>query len=89
MLEIPADAKRSSATTAKCRCSKAKVLRIENLDGTPAEVTQVSSDFDPNFIYKIDKIVEVPDFDNNRWIECSHGIHFFLNKDNAKNYNQA
>lgn len=85
VLEIPADTKRSSATTLKCRCSKAKVIRIENLDGTPAEVTRVSSDFDKNFIYQIGEIVEVPDFDENRWNECSTGIHFFLNKDNAIN----
>ena len=41
VLEIPADAKRSSATTLKCRCNKAKVLRIENLDGTPAELQAI------------------------------------------------
>lgn len=37
-LEIFEDAKRSSATTRKCRCSKAKVLSITNLDGTPEAV---------------------------------------------------
>lgn len=83
VLEITADAKRSSATTAKCRCNKAVVLRIENLDGTPADISEIASNYDPNFIYKIGEIVEVPDFDENRWNECSAGIHFFLNKDNA------
>ena len=34
-LEIAEDALRSSATTRKCRCSKAKVLSITNLDGSP------------------------------------------------------
>lgn len=34
-LEIPIDALRSSSTTRKCRCSKAKVVSITNLDGTP------------------------------------------------------
>ena len=33
-LKIPASAKRSSATTRKCRCDKAIVLSIENADGT-------------------------------------------------------
>ena len=32
-LEIQADAKRSSATTRKCRASKAKVLSITSIDG--------------------------------------------------------
>ena len=35
-LHIPFDAKRSSATTRKCRCSKAEVIAIYNLDGTEA-----------------------------------------------------
>ena len=45
-LEIPENAKRSSSTDNKCRCNKAKVLAIENLDGTPADVTEVRSDYD-------------------------------------------
>ena len=36
-LKIPASAKRSSATTRKCRCDKAIVLSIENADGTQSE----------------------------------------------------
>ena len=86
VLEIPADAKRSSATTLKCRCDKAKVLRIENLDGTPADISEIASDYDENFIYKIGEIVEVSNFDENRWNECSTGIHFFLNRQNAENW---
>ena len=87
VLEILADAKRSSATSHKCRCSKAKVLRIEEFDGTISKVKSISSDFDEYFIYKIGKTVEVPDFDENRWNECSTGIHFFMNKEMAKQYN--
>ena len=37
-LLVPEDALRSSATTRKCRVSKATVLDIQNLDGTPARV---------------------------------------------------
>lgn len=39
-LLIPADAKRSSGTTLKCRCSKAKVLEIQEIDGSPSEVKE-------------------------------------------------
>ncbi len=86
VLEITDDAKRSSATTYKCRCSKAKVLRIENLDGTPTDVQSVASNFDENFVYKVGEIVEVKDFDENRWVECSRGIHFFISKEMARRY---
>lgn len=86
-LEIPEDAKRSSAIgSRKCRCNKAKVLSIENLDGTPAEVTSVHSKHYPDFIYKVGETVEVPDFDENRFIECSNGIHFFMTRGEAFAY---
>ena len=86
-LEIPEDAKRSSAIgSRKCRCNKAKVLSIENLDGTPAEVTSVQSKHYPDFIYKVGETVEVPDFDENRFIECSNGIHFFMTRGEAFAY---
>ena len=85
-LEIPEDAKRLSATTRKCRCDKAKVLRILNVDRTVAEVTEVRSDRDIDFIYKVGEIVSVDDFDDDRWNECSTGIHFFINFQEAVNY---
>ena len=84
-LLILEDAKRSSATTAKCRCDKAKVLDIENIE-TGKKVNEVNSNYDINFIYKVGEIVHVDNFDNNRWNECSTGIHFFINKENAINY---
>ena len=84
-LLITEDAKRSNATTRKCRCSKAKVLSITNVSNTK-EYDKVHSDFDYSFIYRIGEIVEVKDFDEDRWEECSTGIHFFLTRDEAVNY---
>ena len=85
-LNIFASAKRSSATSRICRCNKAKVLEIYNLDGTVAEERKCYSIFDKNFIYEVGKIVKVNDFDDNRWNECSQGIHFFINRQEAINY---
>ena len=82
-LRIPSDAKRSSATTRKCRCDKAKVLEIYYLDGTVAEERKCHSAFDENFIYEVGKTVEVTDFSENRWSECAKGIHFFINRQEA------
>ena len=64
-LLILADAKRSSATTVKCRCSKAKVLNIEDIK-TGEKVMKVSSNYNSNFIYRIGEIVSVDDFDDDR-----------------------
>lgn len=84
LLEIPASAKRSSATTRKCRASKAKVLKIWDVDGNLLQ-SQCSS-WDYKFIYEVGKTVEVKDFDTDRWNECSTGIHFFLTKQEAIDY---
>ena len=84
-LEIPADARRASATSRKCRASKAKVLSITDINGNPAG-GQVKSNYDPNFVYAIGETVEVTDFDDNRWNECSTGIHHFITRAEAVIY---
>ena len=85
-LHIPFDAKRSSATTRKCRCSKAEVIAIYNLDGTEAGETTCHSDYDNSFIYEVGKTVEVTNFSEDRWDECAKGIHFFINRQEAIDY---
>ena len=85
-LEIPEDAYRCSATSKKCRCSKAKVLSITNLDGSESTSNVAVSKYDSSFVYRIGETVEVTDFDQNRWNECSTGIHFFMNREDAVKY---
>ena len=86
-LKILENAKRSSATSRKCRCDKAEVVAIENMDGTVVGVDSVRSNRDSSFIYRIGEIVSVDNFDDNRWNECTAGIHFFITRDEAVNYN--
>ena len=85
-LHIPKDALRSSATTRKCRCNKAEVVEIYNLDGTISKQRCVKSDYNNDFVYKVGETVSVDNFDVERWNECSSGIHFFLNRQEAINY---
>jgi hypothetical protein len=85
-LLVTEDAMRSSATTLKCRCSKAKVLAIENIDGSESELQEVASSYDENFVYRVGETVEVDDFDDDRWNECSSGIHFFMAREMAVKY---
>ena len=82
-LEICEDAKRSSATTRKCRCDKAKVIAI--YDGE-VESTFGRSTYDSFFEYETGKIVSVDNFDDDRWNECSTGIHFFITRQEAEEY---
>nr|DAZ32002.1 MAG TPA: pentapeptide repeat protein [Caudoviricetes sp.] len=85
-LLIPDDAKRSSATSRKCRCDKAKVLEIMQPDKTPSNITSVPSNYDPDFVYEVGKTVMVSDFEEDRFVECAAGIHFFITFDEAKKY---
>ena len=78
-LFIPEDAKRSSATTRKCRASRAVVLDV--FGAAYGETTsQVPT------VYRKGETV-LPDWwDNDRWEECSHGIHFFITRKEAEQY---
>ena len=81
-LEIPADAARSSATTNKCRASKAKVLEISDIERKHF-FGEARSNYDSEFVYRVGEIIEVLDFNNNRWVECASGIHHFITREEA------
>ena len=85
-LEITEDALRSSATGRKCRCSKAKVLSITNIDGTESNINSARSLWDPDFVYSVGETIEVPNFDTNRWNECAPGIHFLISRQEAVDF---
>lgn len=78
-LLIPGDAKRVSGTTRACRCDKAYVLRIEGAD-------EAYSFNDPSFIYRAGKYVYADSFDDDRWNNWSHGIYFFIDREEAERY---
>ena len=85
-LQIPEDARRSSAGGEKCRCDKAYVVEIQNADGTKADIETIHSNHDENFVYTVGATVEVSDFDDDRWNECAPGIHFFIDRRAAVEY---
>ena len=84
-LQVPEDARRSSATTRKCRCDMAMVLDITSLDGAN-HYDEVTNNNYSETIYKVGEMVYPDSFDENRWNECSNGIHFFVNKEDAIKY---
>ena len=84
MLKIPAKAKRSNATGRKCRAEYAKDL-AHFVDGQETK-DDLYSDHDRAFVYKIGKVIRPDGFNENRWEECSSGIHFFLTRWEAENY---
>ena len=78
-LMIPEDAERSSATSRKCRASKAVVLEVV---GAEKGISQYAEDM----VYEVGKTIEPDSFDKDRWNESSHGIHFFLTREEAECY---
>ena len=81
-LLIPADAKRSSATMASCRCNKAKVLTIKSFDYKES-YDEAWSLVDENFVYRKGEWVEVKDFNEHRFMDSTTGIHFWLTREEA------
>ena len=78
-LEIPAETKRSNATGRKCRAEYAKVLEVI---GAEVGISQ----HDGKTKYKVGEIIRPDKWDDNRWEECSSGIHFFITRLEAENY---
>jgi multidrug efflux pump subunit AcrA (membrane-fusion protein) len=77
-LSIPADAKRSNATGRKCRAEFADVLEIEGADEA------ITTQFGPRTVYRVGERVSADKWDENRWNECSNGIHFFITREEAE-----
>ena len=78
-LSIPADAKRSSATTRKCRAEFADVLEVV---GSTVGVSM----HDCMTKYRVGERVTCDRWESDRWIECGGGIHFYLTRIEAENH---
>src|SRR5574344_1450058 len=85
-LKILEDSKRSRSTSDKCRCDKAFVIEFQNKDGSISGEKTYTNNKYTECIYEVGKIVYADSWDENRWNECSHGIHFFIDRQSAVNY---
>ena len=79
-LLIPADAKRVNAYgSRKCRAEFAYVLSVENSTGGLIA--------HHGFVYPRSGLVTPDSYDPDPRVECSHGIHFFITRQEALEYN--
>ena len=91
-LRIPAEAKRSSGFGRKCRAEFAEVLAYEtdSENGEPYCLDEdhvVASLFDEGFEYPLGKMIKpFNGFDENRLKSCAPGIHFFITRKEAVEY---
>jgi hypothetical protein len=78
-ISIPSESPRSNATGRKCR---AKFVYVLEVIGAEKGVSQHDSTTE----YIVGQRVECDNWDENRWDECSGGIHFFLTRYEAEQY---
>lgn len=85
-LLIPADARRVCSTTRPCRCDKAKVINITDFDFNEhfKEAWSLCASYD--FKYPLGEMVYPDSFNPDRWMESTHGIHFWLTPEEAIAY---
>ncbi len=77
---IPDDAKRTnSLTDRKCRASKVIVLDGDGVGGTGT--------YYPSLVYGEGDVIECEDYDDDIRVECTKGIHFFMTKEEAEEWN--
>jgi hypothetical protein len=84
-LLIPAKARRSNASGRKCRAEWAIDKGHFTFDGKRTR-KDFTSCYDSSFVYKVGATIRPNGWDENRWEECSSGVHFFITKIEAENY---
>lgn len=84
-LLIPDDALRCNSTEYKCRANKAKVLAITDIEET-INYEQAYSIHNKDFKYYVNEMVYSDKFIDDNKLTCTNGIHFFIDKEMAKNY---
>jgi len=86
LLKIPSWAKRTASLVGrKCRASAAVVLAIEG-DYSKRSYYGYDEDPVPTILYKVGATIYPDSYDPDIRIQCSHGIHFFLTREEAENY---
>src|SRR5216683_7917605 len=79
-VSIPADAKRSNAISRKCRAAYVDVIGIFGGE-------EGISIHNPTIVYRVGSRVHCDKWNEDRWVECGGGIHFFLTREEAEAYN--
>ena len=86
-LLIPKDAKRSNSTGRKCRAEYVEVLELIDKNDKRKSPKEAISEHDGKTTYHIGETVRCDKWDEERFNECSGGIHFFITRIEAEEYN--
>jgi hypothetical protein len=84
---IPNEAKRTSCIiNRKCRAEYVKTIAIFDLDGTPTHKNTIAKGLYSGIEYKIGEITKSDSYDDNIFVDCTHGIHFFITRKEAEEF---
>jgi hypothetical protein len=84
-LKIPAWARRVSPIVGrKCRAELAIVLEIDEQNGR--NIKEMPGQYDHDTVYRVGRVVSPDSYDASPLVECSHGIHFFLTRQEAEDW---
>ena len=85
-IEIPAKSLRTcNFLNRKCRAKYVKTLKIWDSEGK--EIDEMQGMRSKDTIYKIGRLTYADGFDKDLTIDCSKGIHFFITKQEALDWN--
>jgi len=88
-IEIPAEAKRTCnlMNPRKCRAEFCKVLEIRDQDGNDRKSAFNCTYSETKLRYGVGKLIYPDSYDDSIYQDCSHGIHFFITRQEAIDWN--
>ena len=88
-IEIPSEAKRTCNffNTRKCRAEFCRVIEIKDSDNKDIKSEYNCTYSDKKLKYTVGEIVKPDSYDDSIFVDCSHGIHFFITKQEAIDWN--
>ena len=86
-LEIPVRSKRTcNFKNRKCRAEYVRTIALYGLKGKKLKIKKAIGQHDENTVYEVGKITRADSFDDDLRVDCTHGIHFFVTKQEAINW---
>jgi hypothetical protein len=86
-IKILNDSQRFRAVGDICRCDKALVLEIQDLEGNKLDIEEIEyHDKTSTLVFKVWEVTECEDWYPGRWADCKAGISFFVDRQSAVLY---